>query len=313
MSAAAELLVETARRRELHHAIILHGPAPDQLRATAMRLARALNCEGDPAGELCAACGKIERGTHPDVHVIAIEEGKKMIAVEQIRGMVAGATLRPYEGRTKVFIVDGAETVSGAGLNAMLKTLEEPSSDTVFILLTRSADLLLPTIRSRSQAIAINPAFEGSARDAATANGITLQATRLRRLAATLPGVDPAWAESAAREVVAAIAQFASADDVATLLATAAEPLGDADPAAALHLLAFVLRDLASLDPDESLAPDQVRAVRNLIDREALLDAAALAIRNATRLAVNADSRLLVEQALVRIARSRSSESPGTK
>ncbi len=303
MSSATELLVETACRRELHHSIILHGPAPDALREIAMRLARALNCEGDPKGGLCAACGKIDRGTHPDVHFIGIDEGKKMIAVEQIREMVAGATLRPYEGRTKVFIIDGAETVSGAGANAMLKTLEEPSADTVFILLTRSADLLLPTIRSRSQAIAINPVFEGPSREAAAAEGTSVQATRLRRTAAVLPGADAQWSESAARAIIEAAASYASQRDIASLLATASDPLGDADPSAALHLLAIVLRDLGSLAPEDSLAPDQVRAIQQSIDRESLLAAAAIALRNATRLTVNADSRLLIEQALVRIAR----------
>ena len=93
MSSAAELLVQTARRRELHHSIILHGPAPDALRELAMSVARALNCEGcDDAS--CASCRKIDRGSHPDIHVIAVDEGKKMISAEQIRAMVGAASLR---------------------------------------------------------------------------------------------------------------------------------------------------------------------------------------------------------------------------
>ena len=303
MSSAAELLVQTARRRELHHSIILHGPAPDALRELAMSVARALNCEGcDDAS--CASCRKIDRGSHPDIHVIAVDEGKKMISAEQIRAMVGDASLRPYEGNTKVFIVDGAEKVSGAGANAMLKTLEEPSADTVFILLTRSADLLLPTIRSRSQAIAIHPVYEDGARQAATEGGGSVQATRLRRAAITLPGSDPAWPESAARAVIDAVARYATERDIAGLLAVAADPLCDADPAAALPLLSFVFRDLASLDPEDSLDAERVRSIQQAIGRETLLDAAAIALRNSTRLIVNADSRLLIEQALIRIARN---------
>src|SRR4029079_7442547 len=57
------------------------------------------------------------------------------------------------EGRNKVFVIDPADAVSGGGLNSLLKTLEEPTRDTIFILITRAPDLLLPTIRSRSQAI----------------------------------------------------------------------------------------------------------------------------------------------------------------
>jgi DNA polymerase III gamma/tau subunit len=302
MSSAAELLVETARRRELHHSVILHGPSPEALRDLAIRLACALNCEGAEPPDDCIACRKIMRGMHPDVHMIGVEENRKMIAVEQIREMVAGATLRPYEGRTKVFIVDGAETVSGAGANAMLKTLEEPSADTVFILLARSADLLLPTIRSRSQAIAIQPDSVAAAAGAFGASGDSLQATRLHRAAPTLPGADAAWTESTARAIVQAVARYATKRDIAALLAVAADPLCDADFSASLHLLALVLRDLASLPPEDSISPAETREIQAAIDREKLLDGAAIALRNATRLSVNTDPRLLIEQALLRIA-----------
>src|SRR5687767_15957853 len=78
-----------------------------------------------------------------------------MISIEQIRDLVSDATMRPYEGRAKVFIVDPADAVSPSGSNSLLKTLEEPSRDTNFLLITRSPDLLLPTIKSRSQAIYI--------------------------------------------------------------------------------------------------------------------------------------------------------------
>jgi DNA polymerase III gamma/tau subunit len=153
VSDAASLLVDTARRGELHHAIILHGPAHDTLYALALRIAKALNCINGSAGDNCAVCQRIERRLHPDVHWIEITADRKMISVEQIRDIVGDATLRPYEGRNKVFVIDPADAVSGGGLNSLLKTLEEPARDTVFILITRAPDLLLPTIRSRSQAI----------------------------------------------------------------------------------------------------------------------------------------------------------------
>src|SRR5205085_8123908 len=106
-------------------------------------------------GDDCLACSKIDKRIHPDVHFIEVGGEKKMISVEQIRGLVAEATLRPYEGRNKVFIIDPAEALSAGGSNSLLKTLEEPARDTTFILLTRSPDLLLPTIRSRAQSIYI--------------------------------------------------------------------------------------------------------------------------------------------------------------
>jgi len=155
MNERAELLLDTARRGELHHAIILWGPAPDALRAVALQVAKTLNCLNGTTGDDCAACQRIERRTHPDVHWTEVGAEKKLISVEQVRDIVAAATLRPYEGRNKVFIIDPAEALSPGGSNSLLKTLEEPARDTIFILLTRSYDLLLPTIQSRSQPIHI--------------------------------------------------------------------------------------------------------------------------------------------------------------
>jgi DNA polymerase-3 subunit delta' len=155
VSTAAELLLDTARHGELHHSIILHGPAHESLSALAVNVAKALNCTNGTTGDDCQACQRIDRRTHPDVHFIEVADDRKQISVEQIREMVNGATMRPYEGRTKVFIVDPASALTGGGSNALLKTLEEPTRDTVFLLITRSPDLLLPTIRSRSQSIYI--------------------------------------------------------------------------------------------------------------------------------------------------------------
>jgi DNA polymerase III delta prime subunit len=153
MTDAASLLLDTARRGELHHAIILHGPAPESLRAVAIQIAKTLNCGNSTNGDHCHICQRIDRGTHPDVHLIEVSGDRKMISVEQIRELVMGAALRPYEGRNKVFIIDPADALSPGGSNSLLKTLEEPARDTTFILITRTPDLLLPTIRSRSQSI----------------------------------------------------------------------------------------------------------------------------------------------------------------
>src|SRR5258708_7026191 len=160
MSAAAELLLETARRGELHHAILCHGPWAAALREVALGIAKTLNCLNGSTGDHCTACQRIERRLHPDVHFIEVAGERKMISVEQIREIVAAATLRPYEGRNKVFIIDPANALSVGGSNSLLKTLEEPVSDTTFILLTQSPELLLPTIRSRYQPIFVGGEVE---------------------------------------------------------------------------------------------------------------------------------------------------------
>ena len=144
-----DVVVETATRGELHHAIILHGPAADSLREIAVRIAKALNCLKGTSGDRCRACRRIDQRIHPDVHFIEVGGERKMISIEQIRELLEGASMRPYEGRNKVFIIDPADALSIAGSNSLLKTPEEPARDTTFLLLTRSPDLLLPTIRSR--------------------------------------------------------------------------------------------------------------------------------------------------------------------
>ena len=254
MNGAPSLLLDTARRGELHHAIILHGPAPAALRDLAAGVAKALNCLNGTIGDHCTACQRIGRRTHPDVHFIEVGGERKMISVEQIRNIVAGTNMRPYEGRTKVFIIDPAEALSPSGSNSLLKTLEEPARDTVFILLTRSPDLLLPTIRSRSQAI-----FIGG------------EAERDDELAAA---------------IVAALTQFAEKRDTAALLGLASLIAGSDEVSDAIALLGRVLCDsVAGRVPLD-------------IERERLLAAADASMAAIRWLAVNADPRMLVEQAL---------------
>ncbi len=214
MNDAATLLAETARRGELHHAVILHGPSPDALRQAAVRIAKALNCLNRTAGDDCLACQHIERGIHPDVQRIEVAGERKMISVEQIRDLIGSSALRPYEGRNKVFIIDPADALSQGGSNSLLKTLEEPVRDTTFILLTRSPELLLPTIRSRSQSIYIGGELKRDARLAETI------AERLH--------------------------QFADSHEGAALLALAAEIAAEDDVSEAMALLADLLCEAAS-------------------------------------------------------------------
>jgi DNA polymerase III delta prime subunit len=202
-----ETMLETARRGELAHAIILHGPDPENLRTTAMQIAKALNCLERTAGDDCTSCSRIARRIHPDIHFIEIAGEKKLISVEQIRDLLEGASMRPYEGRNKVFIVDPADGLSVSGSNSLLKTLEEPTRDTTFLLLTRTPDLLLPTIRSRSQPVyvsgveRVDEGLRGTIVAALTRFSETSDATALLALAAVIGGSD---------DVKAAIALLAS-------------------------------------------------------------------------------------------------------
>ena len=254
MNEAASLLLDTARRGELHHAVIIHGPAPDALRALAVQIAKALNCANHTTGDDCTICQRIERRLHPDVHYVEIAGDRKLISVEQIRDVVAAATLRPYEARNKVFIIDPADALSAGGSNSLLKTLEEPTRDTNFILLTRAPDLLLPTIRSRSQAIYVGGVANRN--------------------------------EELVNEIVAALRRFGEKHESAMLLALASLVADQENVSEAMALLADVLCDAVA------------GRIELPIARERLLASADAIVTGMRWLAVNADARMLIEQAL---------------
>lgn len=282
MSTTSSLVLDTARRGELHHAVILYGPDPQPLRDLAVRMAKTLNCLEGTTGDQCTSCVRIDRRIHPDVHFTEVAGDKKQISIEQIRDIVAGATMRPYEGRNKVFVIDPADALSISGSNSLLKTLEEPTRDTTFILLTRSPDLLLPTIRSRAQKVYISE----------TARLLTgpLEARRIRDVALLEEG------EDLAASILDLLHRYASRNESAALLALAAV-VADHEPAKdAIALLGAILCDVVALDPSESLDGKKLAEIRERIPRERLLAAADAAMGAIRWLGVNADVRLVVEQ-----------------
>lgn len=288
MTNTTSLILDTARRGELHHAVILYGPLPSLLRDLAVRIAKTLNCVQGSTGDDCAACQRIDRRTHPDVHFIEAAADKKLISIEQIREIVSEATLRPYEGRNKVFLIDPADGLSVSGSNSLLKTLEEPARDTTFLLITRSPDLLLPTIRSRSQAI-----YVGETQRAFTG---PRESARIREVALLENG------DELAGNILELLHRHAVRGESAALLALAAIVSDHDDAKDAIALLAAVLCDVLALDPRESLDPKRLAEIREHIDREKLLAAADTAMAAIRWLNVNADVRLLAESVVAALA-----------
>jgi DNA polymerase-3 subunit delta' len=176
----------------LHHAWIFHGPSGIGKCTAALRLA-ALHVDpetsGDDARSFAArrntrSAELLRAGTHPDIGLIrpdlassssdrAIRERKQTnIPVGLLREHLIGGTdsegrvleARAYRssflGRGKAFIIDEAEMLEADGQNVLLKTLEEPPPGTLIILVTSSADRLLPTIRSRCQRVSFTPLGE---------------------------------------------------------------------------------------------------------------------------------------------------------
>jgi len=135
----------------------------------ARAFAKALNCKDqDPPCDHCEACTKIERGNHPDVRLVATEQElidrgrlepeKARVPSTQIRNAQLDELSdlfrhRPYLGGWKVVIVVDADRMNTSSQNRFLKTLEEPAADSVIILVTAHPEALLPTVRSRCQAL----------------------------------------------------------------------------------------------------------------------------------------------------------------
>jgi DNA polymerase III subunit delta' len=156
-----DLLARSIARDSLPPSLIFAGPSKADAAVTALAVAQALNClrpvvEASPnppqsgldACGTCVSCLRIARGMHPDVMVI--EPGETgTIRIEPVRDATERAAYRPFEGRRRVVIVNGADALVPAAQNALLKTLEEPPSSSVFVLVTARPDVLLPTVRSR--------------------------------------------------------------------------------------------------------------------------------------------------------------------
>jgi len=161
-SRAVSLLQRSLETNSLAHAYLVIGPAHVGKMTLALNLAQALNCETSevPCGE-CASCRKIASLRHADVQITVLndgtsEENRTRIGVGQIDEILHSASLPPFEGKYKVFIIDGAEFLSIGAANRLLKTLEEPEAKVVFILLTIDERLLLPTVVSRCQRIELS-------------------------------------------------------------------------------------------------------------------------------------------------------------
>lgn len=151
-----EFLRSCVSSDRVSHAYLFCGPAGSNKTQAAYAFARAILCEGDPCADCegCTsqACRHIVRKAHPDVHYLA-PEGAQGYVVDQIRDVMADTLLAPIQAKRKVYIIDRVDLLGTAAANAFLKTLEEPPSDVVLILLGRTRESVLPTIVSRCQVV----------------------------------------------------------------------------------------------------------------------------------------------------------------
>ncbi len=173
--------LQEALRTQRGHALLIHGPQGIGQFELALTLAQAWLCETNPQQQPCGSCTScrlVQAHSHPDLLVLLPEalreslgwgaseesnEGEggkssktkpsKEIKVEAVRTAVSFAQSTSARGRRKVVLIHPAERMNAVAANTLLKTLEEPPGDARFVLSCGAPDALLPTIRSRCQAV----------------------------------------------------------------------------------------------------------------------------------------------------------------
>lgn len=152
---------------KVSHAYILSGEAGMGRKSLANAFALSLLCEkglSEPCMQ-CHACKQVLSGNHPDL-IYVTHEKPSSIGVDDIREQINDTILvRPYSSYYKVYIVDEAEKMTVQAQNALLKTIEEPPSYAVILLLTTNQDAFLPTILSRCVQLKLKPLKDSVVRE----------------------------------------------------------------------------------------------------------------------------------------------------
>ena len=159
-------LIRTLDDGTFVHAYLISGASGMGKRTLARLMAQHLLCTGEkrPCGA-CPACIQVRESNHPDVITVTpgkplspeVKAGMAGIPVDEIRYVNGLVGQHTFVGGRRVVIIERAEKMNPPAQNALLKTLEEPLAGTVFLLLSESPELLLPTIVSRCRSLKLHP------------------------------------------------------------------------------------------------------------------------------------------------------------
>lgn len=154
---AKQYLMTTARRGTVGNSFLFAGPDGIGKSLFANEFAKLVICQDDPQG---IHNRKIESGNHPDIRIYRPEGKIGMHSIASMRQFSEEVYLAPFEAKWKVFIVHDADRMLPYSANALLKTFEEPSQDSLIILLSSNPSALLPTVLSRCRKIYFQPLTE---------------------------------------------------------------------------------------------------------------------------------------------------------
>ena len=152
------LMKAAIKNKKISHAYIINGEEGAGKMMLAEAFAATLLCaaEGEDACGQCKSCAQAANRNNPDI--IYVTHEKEAISVDDIREQINDTiVIKPYSSKHKIYIVDDAQKMNVQAMNALLKTIEEPPSYGVIILLTTNADKFLPTILSRCVQIDMKP------------------------------------------------------------------------------------------------------------------------------------------------------------
>ncbi|MGQ0502240.1 MAG: DNA polymerase III subunit delta' [Panacagrimonas sp.] len=151
------------RAGRLGHALLLAGPQGVGKRHFARSLATGLLCEdrhddGTGCGR-CRSCTQLAAGSHPNLIWLSreinekTEREKRDISMEQLRAAMERLALSSHYGQSRVVVIDPADALNISGINAVLKTVEEPPAGCFILLISERPMALAPTLRSRCQRV----------------------------------------------------------------------------------------------------------------------------------------------------------------
>jgi len=185
---AKRFLRQLIQTGHVPHALLFSGMAGIGKASMAREFAKVLNCLDAASADSCDRCGschKIDGGVHPDLAWITSEGA--FIKLDQIRDLRKRIRYRPFEGAYRVIVIEDAQKLREEAANALLKILEEPPKQHIFILLALEPQMLLPTIVSRCCHVRFQP-LEGDLIQRHLERTYQLEPNRAREIARLAEG-----------------------------------------------------------------------------------------------------------------------------